>query len=79
MFVSWFKYKKLLDQRDELICTVQALKRYQREREGLIPESVSLREEIRQLEEDVQKYKQLYADELQKRLGLAEKIREMEE
>lgn len=33
MFVSWFKYKKLLDQRDELICTVQALKRYQRERE----------------------------------------------
>lgn len=79
MFVSWFKYKKLLDQRDELICTVQALKRYQRERESLIPESVSLREEIRQLEEDLQKYKKLYADELQKRLELAEKIRKMEE
>ena len=79
MFVSWFKYKKLLDQRDELICNVQALKRYQRERESLIPESVSLREEIRQLEEDLQKYKNLYADELQKRLELAEKIRKMEE
>lgn len=78
MFVSWFKYKKLLGQRDELICTVQALKKYQREREELIPESVSLREEIRQLEEDLQKYKKLYADELQKRLELAEKIRKIE-
>lgn len=78
MFVSWFKYKKLLDQRDELLCVVQSLKQYQREKESLIPESVSLREEIRKLEEDVQKYKQLYADELQKRVELAEKIMQME-
>lgn len=77
MFVSWFKYKKLLDQRDELLCVVQSLKQYQREKESLIPESVSLREEIIKLEEDVQKYKQLYADELQKRVELAEKIRKM--
>ena len=78
MFVSWFKYKKLLDQRNELLCVVQSLKQYQREKESLIPESVSLREEIRELEEDAKKYKQLYADELQKRLELAEILRKIE-
>lgn len=79
MFVSWFKYKKLLDERDELICVVQSLKKNQREGKGLIPEPSSSREKIRQLQEDLQKYKKLYADELQKRLELAEKIRTMEE
>ena len=34
--------------------------------------------EIQQRDEEIQKYKKLYLDELQKRLELAEKIRKME-
>lgn len=32
MFVSWFKYKKLLDERNELFASVNALKAYKREK-----------------------------------------------
>lgn len=34
--------------------------------------------EIQQMDEEIQKYKKLYLDELQKRLELAETIRKME-
>lgn len=34
--------------------------------------------EIQQMDEEIQKYKKLYLDELQKRLELAEKIRKMD-
>ena len=34
--------------------------------------------EIQQMDDEIQKYKKLYLDELQKRLELAEKIRKME-
>ena len=79
MFVSWFKYKKLRDERDELICVVQALKTHQREKESIIPESLRLQAQIEQLSEDVKKYKKLHADEFQKRLELVEMIRKIED
>ena len=79
MFVSWFKYKKLLDERNELLLAVNDLKAYKREKERLIPKTVVLQDEIDFLSKQVVEYKKLYADELQKRLELAEKIRKMEE
>ena len=79
MFVSWFKYKKLRDDRDELICVGQSLKSYQREKESIIPESLRLQAQIEQLSEDVKKYKKLHADEFQKRLELVEMIRKIED
>ena len=79
MFVSWFKYKKLLDKNNELLASVNALKAYKREKERLIPETVMLQDEIDFLSKQVGEYKKLYADELQKRLEMAEKIRKMEE
>ena len=78
MFVSWFKYKKLLDERSELLLAVNDLKAYKRQKERLIPETVVLQDEIDFLSKQVAEYKKLYADELQKRLELAEKIRKME-
>lgn len=78
MFVSWFKYKKLLDERSELLLAVNDLKAYKRQKERLIPETVMLKDEIDSLAKQVVEYKKLYADELQKRLELAEKIRKME-
>ena len=79
MFVSWFKYKKVKDERDELFAAVNTLRIYKREKERLIPETVRLQDEIEFLSKQVLEYKKLYADELQKRLDLAEKIKIMEE
>ena len=79
MFVSWFKYKKLLDERNELFAAVNDLKAYKRQKERLIPETVMLQDEIDFLSKQVLEYKKLYSDELQKRLELAETIRKMEE
>ena len=70
MFVSWFKYKKVKDERDELLATVNALRIYKKEKERLIPETVMLKDEIDSLSKQVGEYKKLYADELQKRFEL---------
>lgn len=78
MFVSWFKYKKLLDERNELFAAINDLKAYKRQKERLIPKTVMLQDEIDFLSKQVGEYKKLYADELQKRLELAEKLREIE-
>ena len=78
MFVSWFKYKKLKDERDELFAAVNALRIYKKEKEWLIPESVRLQDEIDFLSKQVLEYKKLYADELQNRLELAEIIKKSE-
>ena len=78
MFVSWFKYKKLKDERDELFAAVNALRIYKKEKERLIPESVRLQDEIDFLSKQVLEYKKLYADELQNRLELAEIIKKSE-
>ena len=78
MFVSWFKYKKLKDERDELFAAVNTLRIYKKEKERLIPESVRLQDEIDFLSKQVLEYKKLYADELQKRLELAEIIKKLE-
>ena len=78
MFVSWFKYKKLKDERDELFAAVNTLRIYKKEKERLIPESVRLQDEIDFLSKQVWEYKKLYADELQNRLELAEIIKKSE-
>lgn len=78
MFVSWFKYKKLLDERNELFVAVNDLKAYKRQKERLIPKTVMLQDEIDCLSKQVLEYKKLYSDELQKRVELAETIRKME-
>lgn len=78
MFVSWFKYKKLLDERNELFASVNALKAYKREKERLIPETVMLKDEIDSLSKQVVEYKKLYADELQKRFELLQILNEYE-
>ena len=78
MFVSWFKYKKLLDERNELLLAVNALKAYKREKERLIPETVMLKDEIDSLSKQVGEYKKLYADELQKRFELLQILNEYE-
>ena len=78
MFVSWFKYKKLKDERDELFAAVNTLRIYKKEKERLIPESVRLQDEIDFLSKQVLEYKKLYADELQNRLELAEIIKKSE-
>lgn len=66
MFVSWFKYKKLLDLRN-------------REFMSFSREIYELKSQISDAKQETDKYKKLYTDELQKRLELAEKIRTMEE
>ena len=66
MFVSWFKYKKLLDLRN-------------REFMSFSREIYELKSQISDAKQEIDKYKKLYTDELQKRLELAEKIRTMEE
>ena len=78
MFVSWFKYKKLLDERNELLLAVNDLKAYKREKERLIPETVMLKDEIDSLSKQVGEYKKLYADELQKRFELLQILNEYE-
>ena len=78
MFVSWFKYKKVKDERDELLAAVNTLRIYKKEKERLIPESVRLQDEIDFLSKQVLEYKKLYADELQNRLELAEIIKKSE-
>ena len=66
MFVSWFKYKKLLDLRN-------------REFISFSREIYELKSQISDAKQETDKYKKLYTDELQKRMELAEKIRTMEE
>ena len=78
MFVSWFKYKKVKDERDELLATVNALRIYKKEKERLIPETVMLKDEIDSLQKQVGEYKKLYADELQKRFELLQILNEYE-
>lgn len=78
MFVSWFKYKKLLDERNELLLAVNDLKAYKRQKERLIPETVMLKDEIDSLSKQVGEYKKLYADELQKRFELLQILNEYE-
>ena len=78
MFVSWFKYKKVKDERDELLATVNALRIYKKEKERLIPETVMLKDEIDSLSKQVGEYKKLYADELQKRFELLQILNEYE-
>ena len=78
MFVSWFKYKKVKDERDELLATVNTLRIYKKEKERLIPETVMLKDEIDSLSKQVGEYKKLYADELQKRFELLKILNEYE-
>ena len=78
MFVSWFKYKKVKDERDELFSAVNTLRIYKREKERLIPETVMLKDEIDSLSKQVGEYKKLYADELQKRFELLQILNEYE-
>ena len=78
MFVSWFKYKKVKDERDELLATVNTLRIYKKEKERLIPETVMLKDEIDSLSKQVGEYKKLYADELQKRFELLQILNEYE-
>lgn len=65
MFVSWIKYKKLVDARNQLFMDSEL-------------ESLHLKMELRQKEKQLEEYKKLYADELQKRLELAERVRNLE-
>lgn len=46
---------------------------------GFVDKYVMLQAKNKDLEAELKKYKKLYADELQKRLELAEKVREMED
>ena len=78
MFVSWFKYKKVKDERDELLAAVNTLRIYKIEKERLIPETVMLKDEIDSLQKQVGEYKKLYADELQKRFELLQILNEYE-
>lgn len=78
MFVSWFKYKKVKDERDELFAAVNALRIHNKEKERLIPETVRLQDEIDSLSKQVGEYKKLYADELQKRFELLKILNEYE-
>ena len=78
MFVSWFKYKKVKDERDELLAAVNTLRIYKKEKERLIPETVMLKDEIDSLSKQVGEYKKLYADELQKRFELLQILNEYE-
>ena len=78
MFVSWFKYKELLDEGNELLLAVNDLKAYKRQKERLIPETVMLKDEIDSLSKQVGEYKKLYADELQKRFELLQILNEYE-
>ena len=78
MYVSWFKYKKVKDERDELLATVNTLRIYKKEKERLIPETVMLKDEIDSLSKQVGEYKKLYADELQKRFELLQILNEYE-
>lgn len=78
MFVSWFKYKKVKDERDELLAAVNTLRIYKKEKERLIPETIRLQDEIEFLSKQVGEYKKLYADELQKRFELLKILNEYE-
>ena len=78
MFVSWFKYKKVKDERDELLAAVNTLRIYKKEKERLIPETVMLKDEIDSLQKQVGEYKKLYADEFQKRFELLQILNEYE-
>ena len=78
MFVSWFKYKKVKDERDELLAAVNTLRIYKKEKERLIPETIRLQDEIEFLSKQVGEYKKLYADELQKRFELLQILNEYE-
>lgn len=78
MFVSWFKYKKVKDERDELLAAVNTLRIYKKEKERLIPETIRLQDEIEFLSKQVGEYKKLYADELQKRFELLKILNECE-
>ena len=76
MFVNYKKYKSLKDAYDYL---VEDRKKQRAEYEGIIKNlfdehSAAIRE-ICELKPELDKYKKLYADELQKRLELAKLIK----
>lgn len=73
------KYKKLYHQQEkDFVRLHNAIRRY--EQRARISDLIEhdCKSAIANAEAKAEKYKQLYADELQKRLELAEKVREME-
>jgi hypothetical protein len=66
MFVSLFRYKKLLSLRNEEFMSFSR-------------EIYELNSQISDAAKETDKYKKLYADELQKRLELAEHMKKMED
>ena len=65
MFVSWIKYKKLVDNRNHIFVIKEE-------------EIHRLKMELEEKDKQIQEYKRLYTDELTKSLFLAEQVRLLE-
>lgn len=73
MLVSWFRHKKLLDSHKKLLSLRNE------EFVSFSREIYELKSQISDATKETDKYKKLYADELQKRLELAEHMKKMED
>ena len=76
MFVTYKKYKKIKDDYNILFecCEKQKIKQNEFVK-AILDENLTAIKEICFLRSELEKYKNMYADELQKRLDFAETIR----